>query len=104
MDNLPPYLPHLNAGTLRALGVSSSKRWFALPDVPTIAEQGSRLRRRALVVCRRARRHAPEIVAEAFRRAGEGGKLPEPRRSATPGASRSVGIGDELAEQMRRKR
>ena len=40
MDNLPPYLPHISSGALRALGVSSSKRWFALPDVPTIAEQG----------------------------------------------------------------
>jgi tripartite-type tricarboxylate transporter receptor subunit TctC len=40
MDNLPPYLPHIQSGTLRALGVSSAKRWFALPDVPTIAEQG----------------------------------------------------------------
>jgi len=40
MDNLPPYLPHINTGALKALGVSSSKRWFALPDVPTIAEQG----------------------------------------------------------------
>jgi tripartite-type tricarboxylate transporter receptor subunit TctC len=40
MDNLPPYLPHISSGAVRALGVSSSKRWFALPDVPTIAEQG----------------------------------------------------------------
>ena len=40
MDNLPPYLPHIQSGTLKALGVSSAKRWFALPDVPTIAEQG----------------------------------------------------------------
>ncbi len=40
MDNLPPYLPHIQSGTLRALGVSSAKRWFALPDVPTVAEQG----------------------------------------------------------------
>ncbi|MFO1080952.1 MAG: tripartite tricarboxylate transporter substrate binding protein [Reyranellaceae bacterium] len=40
MDNLPPYLPHIQSGALRALGVSTSKRWFALPDVPTIAEQG----------------------------------------------------------------
>ncbi|CAN5814126.1 tripartite tricarboxylate transporter substrate binding protein [soil metagenome] len=40
MDNLPPYLPHIQSGTLKALGVSSGKRWFALPDVPTIAEQG----------------------------------------------------------------
>ncbi len=40
MDNLPPYLQHLQSGGLRALGVSSAKRWFAAPDVPTIAEQG----------------------------------------------------------------
>lgn len=40
MDNLPPYLQHIQSGGLRALGVSSAKRWFAAPDVPTIAEQG----------------------------------------------------------------
>jgi tripartite-type tricarboxylate transporter receptor subunit TctC len=40
MDNLPPYLNHIHKGALKALGISSSKRWFALPDVPTIAEQG----------------------------------------------------------------
>jgi tripartite-type tricarboxylate transporter receptor subunit TctC len=40
MDNLPPYLPHIQSGTIKTLGVSSAKRWFALPDVPTIAEQG----------------------------------------------------------------
>jgi tripartite-type tricarboxylate transporter receptor subunit TctC len=39
MDNLPPYLPHIQAGTLRALGVTSAERWFAAPDVPTVAEQ-----------------------------------------------------------------
>ncbi|TAJ84770.1 tripartite tricarboxylate transporter substrate binding protein [Reyranella sp.] len=40
MDNLPPYQQHLQSGALRALGVSSSKRWFAAPDLPTVAEQG----------------------------------------------------------------
>ncbi len=33
-------LPHVKAGKLRALGVSSSKRMKALPEVPTIAESG----------------------------------------------------------------
>jgi tripartite-type tricarboxylate transporter receptor subunit TctC len=40
MDNLPPYVRHIQSGALRALGVSSPRRWFAAPDVPTVAEQG----------------------------------------------------------------
>lgn len=32
--------PHVRAGTLRALGVTSAKRSSALPDVPTISEAG----------------------------------------------------------------
>ena len=33
-------LPHMKTGRLRALGVTSSKRLAATPDVPTIAEAG----------------------------------------------------------------
>ncbi|MBI3938236.1 MAG: tripartite tricarboxylate transporter substrate binding protein [Betaproteobacteria bacterium] len=33
-------MPHITAGKLRVLGVSSPKRTVALPDVPTIAEAG----------------------------------------------------------------
>ena len=38
IDNLPSALPHIKAGTLRALGVTTEKRWFATPDIPAIAE------------------------------------------------------------------
>jgi tripartite-type tricarboxylate transporter receptor subunit TctC len=37
-ENLAPALPHIKAGKLRALGVTSEKRSAALPEVPAIAE------------------------------------------------------------------
>ena len=37
---LPPVVAHVKAGRLRALGIGAEKRNDALPEVPTIAEQG----------------------------------------------------------------
>ncbi len=37
---LPPPVPHVRAGVLKGLGVTSPKRSTALPDVPTVAESG----------------------------------------------------------------
>ncbi len=39
-DNLPPSLPQIKGGKLRALAVTSAVRAPALPDVPTVAEAG----------------------------------------------------------------
>ena len=39
-DNLPPSLPQIKAGKLRALAVTSLTRAPALPDVPTLSEAG----------------------------------------------------------------
>jgi tripartite-type tricarboxylate transporter receptor subunit TctC len=39
-DNMPSSLPLVREGKLRALGVTSSKRSAAAPDIPTIAEAG----------------------------------------------------------------
>ena len=40
MPNLLTAMPHIKAGTLRALGVTGPRRATALPNVPTIAEAG----------------------------------------------------------------
>lgn len=38
--DVPAMLPHVRAGTIRALGVTATERSSALPDVPTLAEAG----------------------------------------------------------------
>jgi tripartite-type tricarboxylate transporter receptor subunit TctC len=40
IENLVLVAPHVQAGTLRALGVTSLSRAAMMPDVPTLAEQG----------------------------------------------------------------
>ncbi len=39
-DNLPSALPHIKAGKLKALAVTSARRSEALPELPTVAEAG----------------------------------------------------------------
>lgn len=39
-DNLPPQLPHIRSGKVRALAVTSLKRSPVVPDLPTLDEAG----------------------------------------------------------------
>jgi tripartite-type tricarboxylate transporter receptor subunit TctC len=105
MDNLPPYLPHINTGALKALGVSSSKRWFALPDVPTIAEQGFDGFDAAPWWYVAAPAGTPkEIVQKLSDELVKGGKLPATvKKIRDAGASDLIGNADDLAAQIKRE-
>ena len=39
-SSVVPVLPHVRSGKIRALGISSEKRYGPLPDIPTVAEAG----------------------------------------------------------------
>ena len=39
-DNLPSAMPHIRAGKVRALAVTTAKRWPSAPEIPTMAEAG----------------------------------------------------------------
>ena len=39
-STMPPALPHIKSGKVRAIAVTSAKRSPALPEVPTVAESG----------------------------------------------------------------
>src|SRR5262245_53552291 len=39
-DTMPPVMPHIQAGKLRGLAISTPKRLSQLPDVPTFLEEG----------------------------------------------------------------
>jgi tripartite-type tricarboxylate transporter receptor subunit TctC len=39
-DNMPSILPHVKAGSLRGLAVTTKERVTVVPDIPTIAESG----------------------------------------------------------------
>lgn len=40
VDFLPPYIPHVKSGAVRALAVTAEERAPQLPDVPTLSEAG----------------------------------------------------------------
>ncbi|MCX7962532.1 MAG: tripartite tricarboxylate transporter substrate binding protein [Burkholderiales bacterium] len=39
-DNLPPSMPHIKSGKLRALAITTAQRYPGLPDLPTMQEAG----------------------------------------------------------------
>jgi tripartite-type tricarboxylate transporter receptor subunit TctC len=39
-DNLPSTMAHIKSGKVRALAVTTAKRWPGTPEIPTVAESG----------------------------------------------------------------
>lgn len=65
----PTVLPHVAAGKLVALAVSSATRSPALPDVPTVAEAGIRGYEANFYLVAMAPKGTPEAVVQKFRTA-----------------------------------
>ena len=105
MDNLPPYLPHIQTSALRALGVSTRKRWFALADVPTIEEQGFPGFDAAPWWYVAAPAGTPkEITAKLSEEIVKGGKSQAViKKIRDAGASELIGSDEELAQHITRE-
>ncbi|TCH98340.1 tripartite tricarboxylate transporter substrate binding protein [Roseococcus sp. SYP-B2431] len=102
MDNLPPYLPHFRTGALRPLGVTSSRRSPAIPELPTIAEQGYAGFDAAPWWHVSAPAGTPtEILRKLSDELVRAMTLPDViRRVRESGASELGGSGDELAQRI----
>jgi tripartite-type tricarboxylate transporter receptor subunit TctC len=85
-------LGQVRAGTIKAYAVTSKKRWFAAPELPT-AERGRRARSRSQQLARRlcaqghAEGHRRQAEQCVFRRHGRSGGAPADRRSGHGGAA-----------------
>ena len=102
MDNLPVYLPHIRSGAIRALAVTSSKRWFNLPDVPTIAESGVPGYEAAPWWYVSAPAGTPaDIIKKLSDEIGRGIRLPDiEKKIRDAGAAPLPGTSDELAKHI----
>lgn len=69
LDNLVIFLPHIQAGKLRALAVASPTRIAQLPDVPTFAELGHPTLNQTSWTGIAAPAHTPQAVVQAIHKA-----------------------------------
>ena len=105
MLNLVTAKPHVEAGQLRILGISSSKRSSAMPEVPTIAEVGvpdyEALQWFGLL----ARGGTPpEILNRLQKLIADGMRTPEMQaRLKTEGADAVVNTPERIPEADRRR-
>jgi tripartite-type tricarboxylate transporter receptor subunit TctC len=100
---LPPMLPHIRSGKLKALAVAAKKRIAALPDVPTVGEAGyPELDAGSWVGFFAPAKTGPEIVARLNAAMNEAIAQPDVReRFAKLAVEPSGGTPAELAAQLR---
>jgi len=105
-DNLPPFVPHVRSGKLRALAVTSATRSSQLPDVPTLAESGFPGFDNAAWFSIFAPAGTPKDVLEkhsaAFMRAV--GEREVADRLVQAGVEPAPGSAAQLAERLRQER
>ncbi len=112
-DNMPSCLPHIKAGKLRALAVTTEKRSDALADVPTLAETVPGYEASAWFGMGVPAKTPPEIIAVLNKAINEGLADPKlkPRFADLGGApmggtpedfGKIVAVGDREVEEGRR--
>jgi tripartite-type tricarboxylate transporter receptor subunit TctC len=100
---VPNVLGHVRAGRLRALGVTTAKRWSELPEVPTLAEAGVPGYEATLwlSISGPAGMPAP-IVERLYSEIGKALRDPELQASFRTGGVEALALPpDELARYMR---
>ena len=102
-SSIPPALPHIKSGRVRALGLSSEKRSSLLPDLPTIAESGvkgyeSEVSYGIVVPARTSADIVRKLNAEVVRILAEGDAR---SRLVSQGADVAAGTPQDYARYMR---
>jgi tripartite-type tricarboxylate transporter receptor subunit TctC len=103
-DNMPAVLPQVHGGSVRAIAVAGGKRASALPDVPTVAEQGVSGFEAFSWFGLVAPAKTPVVVLEALQAEVENVlKMPDVQKrlaelGAEPGTIAGVAFGQFLAE------
>jgi tripartite-type tricarboxylate transporter receptor subunit TctC len=99
---LAPVEPLIKAGTLRALAVTGEKRWFSLPEVPTMIECGfPGFISDTFNALFAPAGTPPEIVALLLKHAQAAMHTPEGREAARRAGYQIVASGpDQLAKRV----
>lgn len=103
---VPPFLPHMKSGRIRALAIGSAQRMPLLPDLPTVAELGYPKFESSQWFGLLAPKGTPqEVVSRLHKEAVRALNSPNVKQRLQEDASISVGAGpDEFAKFIKTER